>query len=568
MKNKKILLTTFLVIILFYSPLITTYAEDASSDDYVETDTNLLIEENIALKDNCEVIDTDGETHIFPQDDSPSEFLGICVLKEALENGYINDFELTNSSFGLYVQSVNDIEPSDTEYWALWLNDGFTDCGISCLPISAGDKLSFILTDWMTNLESSKIDFNITELVSSVEDTPAGNGGGGTYIPAPTFSVSNAINYLQSIQSGDGSFGNSLLYTDWTAIAFGSMGITGSARENILNYFNSNNELSSILTDNERHAMALLALGQNPYSFGGVNYINAITSSFDGTQFGDTSFLNDDVFALITLASAGYTTDDEIISKDVAFIISKQKSNGSWENSIDMTAATIQALKSFSGLNGVENSIAQAENYLIGMQNSDGGWGNVSATSWVMQAENVLGKSWIKNLPTGQAGGKSGLDYLATQQATDGAVSPSSETLANRIWATSYAIPAGLGKPWSEILQSVSRPITPSPGNGGSSNNSILEEETIPEEPIEAIEEPEIVSTPEPEIVINTPVTKQPQIEKQSEETLEIMPDILTANIIDSASDGNNIPNNLPIVLGTASGILLLGVIIKLSIFV
>jgi len=561
MKKKKLIITAFFIIILFCSPTMVIRAEDASSDDYTEGSAILLIEENISLQDSCEVIDTDGETHIFPEDDSPSKFLGICVLKEALENGYINDFTLTNSSLGLYVQSVNGIEPSDTEYWALWLNDGFTDCGISCLPISEGDKLSFILTDWMTNLESSKINFNITELVSSVNDTPAGNGGGGTYIPIPTFSVSNAINYLQSIQSGDGSFGGSILYTDWTAIAFGSMGITGSARENILNYFNSNNTLSSLLTDNERHAMALLALRENPYSFNGVNYIGAIIENFDGTQFGDADLINDDIFALIPLYASGYDSGDKEISKSTAFIISKQKTNGSWENSVDITAAAIQALRPFQSLSNISSALAQAENYLIGMQNSDGGWGNVSATSWAMQAESALNASWIKN-------GKSGLDYLATQQVTDGAVSPSSETLANRIWTTSYAIPAGLGKPWSEILQSVSKPTTPNPGNSGSSNNFVLEEETIPEEPLEVIEESEIVSTPEPQIIINTPVAKQPQIKKQSEETLEITPDVLTANTIDSTSGGNNIPDNLPMVLGTASGILLLGIALKLFIFV
>src|SRR3989344_166673 len=110
---------------------------------------------DIDVPSNCTVTDTDGISHVFPQDDSPSDYLGICMLEVAKEAGLV-DFTLTNDpSFGLYIQSVNGIEPGATEYWAIWDNGVMAACGIGCIPLLQGDTLSFILTDWMTNVEST-----------------------------------------------------------------------------------------------------------------------------------------------------------------------------------------------------------------------------------------------------------------------------------------------------------------------------------------------------------------------------------------------------------------------------
>lgn len=330
--------------------------------------------------------------------------------------------------------------------------------------------------------------------VNTADPCTNGCGGGGS-TPA-TFSVPNALSYLSRMQASDGSFGGSTLYTDWAGIAVAS---GNGSRTNILSYMSAHNSVSSLLTDNERHAMALLALGQNPYSFYGANYIEAITKSFDGTQFGDLSLTNDDIFALIPLASSGYTVSDDIITKDITFIIGKQQSNGSWEGSVDLTAAAVQALSPFSSTNGVPTALANAGSYLQNAQINDGGWGNISSSSWAIQAMNTLGASWTKN-------GKSSADYLGAQQATDGAGLPSSETLENRIWATSYAIPAALGKPWNAILQSVTKPVNQinltTSGNNTSSNTNTVQQ----------IQKTPIITKEEPIIQITKPITNPTKI--------------------------------------------------------
>ena len=50
------------------------------------------------------------------------------------------------------------------------------------------------------------------------------------------------------------------------------------------------------------------------------------------------------------------------------------------------------------------------------------------------------------------------LEYLGVLQQEDGGVEPMSVSVDTRVWATSYAIPGALGKPWDEILGNFARP--------------------------------------------------------------------------------------------------------------
>jgi hypothetical protein len=296
--------------------------------------------------------------------------------------------------------------------------------------------------------------YTVTASAPVHSSSGSGGGGGGGVPPPPAFSVPDALAYLTRVQSSDGSFGGSDMYSDWVAIAFGAAATPDNTVEmNLLNYMSTHTTVSPLLTDNERHAMALLALRQNPYSFYSSDYIAPIMASFDGVQFGDPALVNDDIFALIPLSSSGYTASDSMITKDVAFILAQQKSDGSWGESVDMTAAAVLALKAFDMVAGVSGSISSAGVYLQNAQASDGGFGSIYSTSWVAQAMQALGASWMKN-------GYTIATYFAAQQARDGAALPLPEALSNRIWATSYAIPAVLGKPWGVVMRPVTRPLS------------------------------------------------------------------------------------------------------------
>lgn len=290
------------------------------------------------------------------------------------------------------------------------------------------------------------------EVVQEPTTTPTPSPSPSTPPPpvvTASFNIPSAISYLASQQKSDGSYGADL-YTDWAAIALS--GNSGTARENLKNYLTNNSFSGSSVTDYERHAMALMSLGINPYTANGENYIKKITDSFDGTQIGDSGLWNDDIFAIFPLMKAGYTTNDDVIKKTVAFIISRQSPNGSF-GSIDITAAAIQSLSLVQGLPDVSDSILKAKNSLKSSQAS-GGFGTSFATSWSMQAISALGEA----NDTWKQGSETPLTYLALFQQDDGGVEAKSMSPDNRVWATAYAIPAAQGKTWASLMTSFSKP--------------------------------------------------------------------------------------------------------------
>lgn len=350
-----------------------------------------------------------------------------------------------------------------------------------------------------------------TEALSVIGPQVSVSSGGSAGVTRPVFNIPLALAFLKDAQSRDGSFGGFDMYTDWVAIAYSATkDVSRDSLDLLRSYIHAHSELSHSLTDNERHAMALLSLGENPYSFRETDYISPIVRSFDGVQFGDPLLINDDVFALIPLTHAGYTVDDAFIVKSIQFILSKQRVDGSWEGSIDLTSAVIQALEPFTSMDGVSNSLTQAGSYVSARQNNDGGWGNVYSTSWALQASNVLNESWRKN-------GNTGYDYLASVQSTDGAVLSSGETLPNRIWATSYAIPALLGKSWNEILHSVSKQ---------ESKEVVVSEVVLT--PVDITAHPSVEEIPRPNVVVPEPIplpsvpksTPSVVLDSQTESTL------------------------------------------------
>lgn len=273
------------------------------------------------------------------------------------------------------------------------------------------------------------------------------NNDWGFVYQTPPLSIPKAVAYLKNVHEIYKFESDSDLYTDWATIAYSAANVLEDTHDLIFSNLQNYATPSPLLTDNERRMMVLLSIGEDPHSFFNVNYVKILLDAFDGVQFGDISLVNDDIFALIPLSSVGYTISDDIIIKDISFILSKQnKNNGSWEDSVDLTAAAIQALHPFVSVTEVNTAISNASTYLRNMQRENGGWESVYSTSWAMQAMNTLNVLWVRN-------GRNPIDYFNSQQDEDGAMLLSGVTLENKMWATSYAIPAVLGKPWATIFK-------------------------------------------------------------------------------------------------------------------
>ena len=423
MKNK-IITIIFGLSVLFLSSYV-----------YADTQINLQIKTpNKTIYDNSINVtpcDSDSKGSMF---ETP-----YCAI---LESGVSNTWDWTWAP-GAFVASIDGIFGSTTKdkdgnpvyhYWSWSLNGSEAMDALNQYVLKPGDTI-------------------LLNFVDPVDDTIVSSpGGGGAYIASVSkknFSMNDALKFISSNQKEDGSFGLPM-YTDWVAIGAGDSDLI---KTGLVKYIKDNDIISSVTTENERHAMALMSLGINPYTGTKINYIKKIVDSFDGEQFGDNTLINDDIFALIVLKNAGYSINDEIIKKDISYIVSKQNVNGSWD-STDMTAATLQALKGFENLNDVFSAINKGQNYLISTERTDGGFNNSFTTSWVLQAlfnsEKILKAE----------------DYLAAQQSSDGGIDSISTNIDSRIWATSYVIPAILHKSWSDILQKFSKQDVSSPISG------------------------------------------------------------------------------------------------------
>ena len=400
---------------------------------------SVLVNTSIAVPESCTVVDSVGVPHDFSGHRAP------CAIKAAKDAGVIADFLFTNDpSWGLFLKSINGIADGpapDYPYWNLWKNGIFSEVGVEGIILSAGDDFQLTYGPYITGIIS----------------IPQKAQGGPviTDIYPNRLRVEDAISFLVANQKDDGSFGSPLL-TDWVAVALGAYkGNNASvfyARNKLVEWMEDNSISEGALTDFERRAMALMALGINPYTGTSINYIQAILDRFDGEQFGDANLVNDDIFALLVLLKAGYQENEEPVASALQFVLGSQRENGSWGDA-DMSAAAIQMLDLVLPVKERDEAIAKATAYLEEKQESTGGFGNVYSTSWVLQAIAATqgnGDSWIIDNRTPE-------HFLALRQALDGGLLQL-ESKENRIWATSYAIPAVLGQSWGSVLYQFEKP--------------------------------------------------------------------------------------------------------------
>lgn len=134
-----------------------------------------------------------------------------------------------------------------------------------------------------------------------------------------------------------------------------------------------------VITDNERIALALTAIGKDPANVGGKNLLTALQDK-DIMKVTDTS--NTDisglVFGLLALNSRNYTSDTSWLAQA---ILGQQNTDGSWSTSadtksvgdVDMTAMALQALAPYykdGGNETVNTAVEKALNWLSGKYRS------------------------------------------------------------------------------------------------------------------------------------------------------------------------------------------------------
>lgn len=296
--------------------------------------------------------------------------------------------------------------------------------------------------------------------------------------------IDNGLNFLRSKQDESGRINTGFSApSQWSAIAFAANGIdvstvknpTDSLKDFLLSDIPGD---TASATDVENRILAIVAIGEDPTSFGGVNYVEKLESFYNNNQLGDTCALNDDIFGLLALIASGPSVNTQIKQDTLDFLISKQDAadNGFsfsapgcnyYSTSADITAAAVQALAyaKITGLTntGLDLSITKAGSYLFANQNSDGGFGyygysDTDTTGWVLISFNALGykdtpqaikaKEWLISQQSTTDGGFLAFDYGANAYVSNSTT-------------TAHAVIALSGKSW--ILKIFSPVATPSP---------------------------------------------------------------------------------------------------------
>src|SRR3989338_2144520 len=125
--------------------------------------------------------------------------------------------------------------------------------------------------------------------------------------------------------------------------------------------------------------LAITSINQDPRTFGSQDLVAKLKTYHQNSQIGDQATLNDDIFGLLALLSAGESSSDVAVTDSKNFILNHQNSNGGWGFQVgggsdsNMTASSIAALKA-AGVLASDSHIQNGLNYLKTAQNTDGGF--------------------------------------------------------------------------------------------------------------------------------------------------------------------------------------------------
>jgi hypothetical protein len=287
--------------------------------------------------------------------------------------------------------------------------------------------------------------------------------------------------YLRTQQESSGKIAGFGGESQWAAIAFSAEGIDTASVQNpttsLTEYLlNDQPAPGAAATEWERRILSIVAMGEDPSNFGGVNYVENLENLFVDNQLGATTLLNDDIFGILALLSSGSLVDSTILQATLDFVIDHQESDGGFNWSTETcvwcgsdnndTAAALQALQAAKeeGLvhPDLDTAITQATAYLLSTQKPDGGFAydafsesDGSSTAWSLMALNVLGLEESAEAQQATA-------WLLANQENDGGfhwmIGYGSDTST-----TSHAVIALSGASWILQPEAIGNSPSPSP---------------------------------------------------------------------------------------------------------
>ncbi len=280
--------------------------------------------------------------------------------------------------------------------------------------------------------------------------------------------VDKGLLYLRSQQLSDGQIQGFAGVSGWATMAFAAAGIDSNSvaldgGQSLVNYLKAYPPTTTAsATEWERGVLAITATSENPFNFGGIDYVGNLKSHYNNGQLGSLSLLNDDIFGLLSLTAANESTTSAVVRDSLSFLISHQNADGGFGYStapgsdVDDSAAALMALaatqKSGVGSPELSQAVNVVKDYILSTQNSDGGFpydpnpatswdtsSNVSTTAWVVMA---LSASDLGNTTSSF----NAVSYLKNVQQADGSFPYQPTFPPGDTFDTAYATLALTGK--------------------------------------------------------------------------------------------------------------------------
>jgi energy-coupling factor transport system substrate-specific component len=271
-----------------------------------------------------------------------------------------------------------------------------------------------------------------------------------------------AANWLESTQHRDGGFGasagdsSSAALTGWAMLGLEAAGrnpydVTDAGKSPI-DFLRGHLDEVSSSGDLARTIVALEGAGTDPRSFGGKDLISALLErrAANGSYAG---WPGTTAFSVIALRTAGV---NDGLNGTISWLAGVQNPDGGWgdvpgqPSNADVTGSVMQALPKAKAAREGLSYLRKHQHPNGGFALGDSGEVNSQSTAWAVQGMIAVGAD-----PASLAsGGNSGLDYLAARQAGDGHYRYSESSDQTPVWVTSQVLVAVAGD---------SLPISPPP---------------------------------------------------------------------------------------------------------
>lgn len=271
-------------------------------------------------------------------------------------------------------------------------------------------------------------------------------------VAAPSAQAANGAAYLASRLTKSGGFAEpgarpSVGLTQWTVMALRAADrnpatMKRSGGHTPTSFLAKRAKAWTDAYQLERGILAVVALGKNPQSFGGVNLVKRLRAKV--TRSGRIGkYANSTYWGVLAFKGARVSVPKASIS----FIKSRQRSSGGFGYSSSAapdsndTAAAVMALRA-GRVKCASRVMTRAYSYMETLHNSDGGYSlgpssgsDSQSTGWAMQARNKCGLSNAR-----------ALSYLQARQLPSGAFEYRAGLVQTPVWVTAQVLPGIRGR--------------------------------------------------------------------------------------------------------------------------